>query len=503
MEFVSIRSEPAAATVIKQEVPQDDNTTSMDLAQTEPIFSEEDDTFSMEYVDSPTETVIKDELDIYGSNGEKPAQDDVFMEYQKAIKTNVELRKANIELGTYNLKLRNTIEALVENNVELQNSNGSMRETRNELRSTNASLVQINIELQNSTTALQAEKQQLNNQIKDFRLKMLTMDRREVIVQSLIDNNNKLSKANKELQKKLEASEDLLNRNVCSSHFLDDDARCVFYTGLPNKEMFGTILEETLKILPGNPERISSLTPDQRLLIVLMKLKLNYFLEDLANRFHISTTNVSRIIKIWLPSVAQVLGSRIVWLNRDDIKQSLPDCFKCPDFEDAVCIFHCFEMDTQKCKNSAAVPTLSGTNMFTKIKILVGIAPHGAVTFVSEGLAGKVSDDDVAVHSGVLEKLQGKDVVLVDYEYLGHEEFTKRGIRLVIPSLRKQNESRAELIYNSEVTHMLRGHIQRVIGRLRKFKVLSEVLSYYDVTQVGHIVKACAGLVNMRIPVVQ
>ena len=46
------------------------------------------------------------------------------------------------------------------------------------------------------------------------------------------------------------------------------------------------------------------------------------------------------------------------------------------------------------------------------MKFLIGIAPNGAISFLSEGWCGRASDKRITVESGFLEKLEYGDVVL-------------------------------------------------------------------------------------------
>ena len=48
------------------------------------------------------------------------------------------------------------------------------------------------------------------------------------------------------------------------------------------------------------------------------------------------------------------------------------------------------------------------------MKVLIGIAPQGVVSFVSETWGGHVSDKYLTEHCGVLDKLLPGDVVLAD-----------------------------------------------------------------------------------------
>ncbi len=57
----------------------------------------------------------------------------------------------------------------------------------------------------------------------------------------------------------------------------------------------------------------SALTFSQTLLLVLMRIRQNLTQGDLACRFCIDQSSVSRILNQWIPMLANVLGGLIVW----------------------------------------------------------------------------------------------------------------------------------------------------------------------------------------------
>ena len=60
-----------------------------------------------------------------------------------------------------------------------------------------------------------------------------------------------------------------------------------------------------------------SLNLEDHLLIVLMKLKLEFFNKDISIRFVIKTQLTSKIYRYYLPLLAKELAFLIVWPERD------------------------------------------------------------------------------------------------------------------------------------------------------------------------------------------
>ena len=82
-----------------------------------------------------------------------------------------------------------------------------------------------------------------------------------------------------------------LQRPFCEEEFRSDDKRVKFYTGLPSLDTLKVIF---LRIVPFVTRKPQHLTPFQEFVMTLMKLRLNMPLEDLAYRFNVSVSTVSR-----------------------------------------------------------------------------------------------------------------------------------------------------------------------------------------------------------------
>ena len=60
---------------------------------------------------------------------------------------------------------------------------------------------------------------------------------------------------------------------------------------------------------------------------------------------------------------------------------------------------------------SASFSAYKNTNT---CKLLVGISPDGAITFLSDLYEGSISDRDLVIASGILDKLERGDSVMAD-----------------------------------------------------------------------------------------
>lgn len=61
--------------------------------------------------------------------------------------------------------------------------------------------------------------------------------------------------------------------------------------------------------------------------------------------------------------------------------------------------------------------TLGNYKNHNTSKFLISITPVGAISFISKGQGGKVSDKEIIVNSGFLDKLENSDVAMTDGEF--------------------------------------------------------------------------------------
>ncbi len=184
-----------------------------------------------------------------------------------------------------------------------------------------------------------------------------------------------------------------------------DDDRGKFYTGLPNYKLLKAVFD--LVVVPSMiPTKLS---PFQEFMLTIIRLKLNSPYKDLAYRFGISVSTVSRIFSKWLTLMDAVLQHLIIWPTRESL------CFIDSFGKDDTVIADCFEVFIERPSNLLAqAVTWSSYKHHNTIKILLGITPQDTVSFVSEAWGGRVSDKLLTESCGILKHLLPGDVVLAD-----------------------------------------------------------------------------------------
>ena len=194
----------------------------------------------------------------------------------------------------------------------------------------------------------------------------------------------------KDMEEKIAA----LKSKCLSMESLKENEKFInFYTGLPDYDTLKAVLDLACKSLQSTvPHGLRKLTNDDEFLLTIVKLRLNLRNADLAFRFGIAESTVSNIIHKWLNILYVSLNFLIRWPTREEIRATLPECFR-PKFKDAVVIIDCTEVFIERATNLLArSQTWSNYKSHNTTKVLIGITPQGTVSFVSKAWGGRVSD---------------------------------------------------------------------------------------------------------------
>lgn len=104
---------------------------------------------------------------------------------------------------------------------------------------------------------------------------------------------------------------------------------------------------------------------------------------------------------------------------------------------------------------------------------MVGIAPTGGITFISELFDGSISDVEIVKRSGILQKelWEDGDYVMADRGFTIKELLEPLGVSLNIPAfLKGKDQLSREDISESQTIATVRIHVERAIQRIKKFR---------------------------------
>ena len=255
----------------------------------------------------------------------------------------------------------------------------------------------------------------------------------------------------------------------------------------------------------GSSNRQKKLDPLNCLFLTLIKLRLNLTEQDLAFRFGVSTSTVSRYFITWICFLYNHL-KEIEWCpTADQVAGTLPHAFKqkYPTtyiIIDASEIF--LETPTDLMLQSS---TWSNYKQHNTAKYLVGVTPNGAISFISPTFVGSISDPELTRCSGLLSKLggKGKVSVMADRGFTIRDQLQSIGVELNIPPfLDGRGQLPAEEVQQGRLIASLRIHVERAIGRMKNFTILKGTFPINMARIANQIVCVCAWLTNFFPPLV-
>ncbi|EEC18279.1 conserved hypothetical protein [Ixodes scapularis] len=304
--------------------------------------------------------------------------------------------------------------------------------------------------------------------------------------------------------------EQLSVHRLDETSFQKDKGMVPFYTGLPS---FALLLG-LFQLLQGSvrhSER-NSLSKFQEMIVFLVRLRLNLPLQDLAYRFQVSQSTITRIVDKWLDAAYLKLPKAVKWPGRDVLRKSMPMAFRRTFGTRVAVILDCFEVFIDRPSSlHARALTWSSYKHHNTVKYLIGIAPQGKITFISKGWGGRTSDKHLTEQCGVLDNLLPGDSVLADRGFTISDAVSVHCAGLEIPAFTRGKAQLAPCAI--EATRNLanvRIHVERVIGLVRrKYRILKStipvellVVRSGNATGLDKIVAVCAALTNMSPSVV-
>ena len=185
----------------------------------------------------------------------------------------------------------------------------------------------------------------------------------------------------------------------------------------------------------GNkPDRRRKRSTLDEFFMVLVRMRLGLFELDLAHRFNVHVSTVNRMCIPGSIFLYLKFGYLNIWPNRETIDKGMPQSFKDKQPKTRVII----DEAEIKCQTPSSLVLHSETypsyKSHTTFKGLVGIAPSGHITFISQLYAGSISDTELTVRSGLLNlPFSQGDVLMADKGFTISDLLEPIGVGLNIP----------------------------------------------------------------------
>ena len=304
----------------------------------------------------------------------------------------------------------------------------------------------------------------------------------------------------KQLEAKVCELEEIRKHESCRfslESIASDDSKVAFYTGFPSYDHLKIcfdflgpaasqlIYRDSRRVLDhSNKGRPRSLPPMEEFFLTLVRLRLGLLEQDIAYRFGISQSIVSRIFTSWINFMHIQFQQIPLWPPREFVHGHMPALFK-EKYPTTRVIIDATEVFIQQ----PSLPelqqrTFSSYKNHNTFKALIGISPSGAVTFVSKLYPGNISDKELTRQSGLLDLLEHRDSIMADRGFDLMDDLAPCGVKLNIPPfLRGKSQlDQRELIETRRIAS-LRIHVERCMERIKNFHIFDGVmpLSLMDV----------------------
>lgn len=298
-----------------------------------------------------------------------------------------------------------------------------------------------------------------------------------------IDVNNDLSKAHKCFQ---------------GYSSINNDEELLDLTGVSraNFEFLLKLFEFPNKIIVSKEDRVC---------IMLMKIKTGLTFSAIGALFRIHRTTVAKIFFSCLEQLRFKTTNLVYWPDQEAVRASTPGCFK-PDYSDTRVILDCteFRIETPSTVENRVFCYSHYKHGFT-FKVLFGITPSGFISFKSNAYGGRISDSHITVDSGIIKLLEHGDKILADKGFpevqSSIDKSGKKIILLMPPFLKNKGEFSQEETEDTYKTARLRIHVERIMQRLRTYRVLDKIPEYLF-THMDDIIHICSVLVNLQPPII-
>ncbi|KAL9982931.1 hypothetical protein ACROYT_G005046 [Oculina patagonica] len=340
------------------------------------------------------------------------------------------------------------------------------------------------------------------------------------VEQSIVNELLQLHCRVKELE---EENEKLRSKCLLLEDLNLDDKKFQFWTGFPNYGTFKALFDylesvgalERLRHWRGcemfsknrapvnKVTRTTKLTPEEDLFMVLVRLRVGLTVTDLALRFGISESSVSKIFTSWI---------NLLYFHLKDLCE-MPEsetdgkARQFSKFPYLRVIINCTEIFTQKPSSLQANKEIySNYKGHTTFKFLVGIDPHGAIVYVSQAWGGRTSDKHITVNSpGLTTKLNMGDELMADRGFAVHDLFVDMGVKETIPDFKGQGRSQLNKMEGkgSEKIAEARIHVERAIQRIKTFHILDNEVRLCMAHLAEQIFTVCSYLINFQSPILQ
>ncbi|XP_042146290.1 uncharacterized protein LOC121835842 [Ixodes scapularis] len=286
-----------------------------------------------------------------------------------------------------------------------------------------------------------------------------------------------------------------------SLSMVKSDKELVILSGVGSLQLMKNIVTEFDNVRKQMTLKARFLCSGDLVLMVMVKLYHNVSIGFLAFLFGVHRTTASENLKTAICILSHVLGAAVFIPSDESIKENLTVYFR--KFPHTKIILDCTEIAIQRPADlTSRIITYSHYKKTYTAKVLIGCAPSGMITFVSNAYGGRTSDCFITKESKVLEKCSPLEQVMVDKGFLIDKLCDDARVELVRPPFlrNKQRMSRTDAVLNQDIARA-RVHVERAIQRLKVFRILQQRFPTHLMPLFDDVMKLVAGIVNLSPPI--
>ena len=335
-----------------------------------------------------------------------------------------------------------------------------------------------------------------------------------------IDTGEALRKALHEIeqlkQENLELKRKLTISNFGIERFSKDSKMIKFYTGFQDYLTFVTFFTwiqpaaNTMKSMYHQASDTISLAGRKRNMLLIdeffmcmCRIRVGMLEEDLADRFNCTFQTVSRKFITWINYLYFVLGSIPIWLPKSEIQRLMPNQFKVK-YKSTRVLVDCTEFTCQTATSMMLnSQTYSHYKSRTTYKSLIGISPHGLMTFLSPLYTGCMSDVEIFKLSGIRDLLEPGDSVMADKGFTVDKYLSEKNVALNMPPFRgaDQQFTTKQIALTQEIAS-LRIHVERFNRRVKENHIFDSDSQMAMIGSINQLWAVACLLANFQNPLI-
>ena len=189
-----------------------------------------------------------------------------------------------------------------------------------------------------------------------------------------------------------------------------------------------------------------------------------------------------------------------IWPSQRLVRENLPQIFR-EKYSNTRVIIDCTEIFIQRPTSATAQQlTYSTYKTHNTANALIGVTPNGFISFVPDIQPGRLSDKEIVIRSRLTDLLEAGDTVMADRGFT-IDDLLDKSVELNIPPfLKDKGQFDSSEVASTRSIASVRIHVERVIGRVRRYAILNSSYPNNSLVQLNKIWCNVCYLTNLQYP---